>query len=1330
MKHKIVFNGGKDGETVHQWAKYNTAQQINYNWKKYGIKAGALYNWNKYELPADSQYYWNKYTIKKITTYPTWEQSISDFQYTYTWKKYNLNATPTTLYTWEKQDCVWSWDIFSTRQQDVYGLQYVRDNDDKFTPQAADTAITADFNVNGCLKLGTATFSSTPDTGIYGAFPFMLWGIDGSIDGNTGKLNTTVTSSNEASYRISQYITNGTLTSGHQSDGDFHNFAINDIIFFTREPFEPTNLAPIGTIEIVNDPTHKKLLSFVNNDQPILITGKEVNLVAVKTGDVTVDFYVYGDVTQYGITQKNTLISSGYVKDQYISTMVSTDSTALPQKEGLTNDNSRYYIYLGMSGRQTNPITYVTSTNPNAYPSGADSQKKYYYVLVSAVDYDVGNYKGIYLTTVTSTNSKAYPQNGILSGYYYEYQSKAKISNYMDIYGTPYYSDNSSLEFTYYQAPVLYFGKEPYEAVYWGPLEQMTDATFQDFKNQGYKYCFIKVNTSHPATGRYYFLSDESTFSLSLAATSRQKSYCYITNTIYQNYKESTTAEITLLYIGYQKQQSSSTLVQETTWSKIVSSKDKLISTIMDTSPTAYPKDGQLGNDWYIYDHAVISELGDPIDKVSSEDKSAYPDDGEQEGYWYKSLPATSKDFRGDYIENVTSTIANKYPQDGYANGFWYTYQDATTSYYATSYIDTITNVSKDAYPENGYSGGFWYIYKGEVPKPLYIITDAELIGDITCQQNINSQNDFVIGTAACASLVFNIMGTEASADKYKDLSCEFYIKQGLEEEWSLIGNFIINDIEENGDNTVKLSAYDNISLFDIYVDEFIETAQFPMTVEAFFSALCGYCGAPYKLETEINKDFLVQDNFTSLNTTGRQILQYVAQVMGGFAMAEPDGFITVKQYKLNPAINLNNTLYVSCKKAIYSTPKITKLTVQGSDGDLGVSSGTEGVTYQITNNPLLYTESESEIQTAVDNILNTIKNVSYVPMTIELQQDYGINCGDIVAIDNIETYIMSKSISNSGVVLESFGNKTRETVGDETNSEINALRGKINIFTRELEKTQSTLIDKTNNLQSQITQTASSISSIVFEQGKEITSIKQNLDGISLTYNSENGTASITIGDVTVRNLVNGEYVDEVVAGINIKGYVTFNDLKNAGSTIINGSNITTGTISADRLNLTGSIAWGDLSSATKAKIIEYAEDAAAGAADIPSYIHNTYIDSTNIYSPNIYGAKITAGSSSDGYIQMSSTGMNFKSNTGGSLIGMGYYPGKYNYPYFILGSGVDSAGTNRGMIKKFSGGIWIGDSDSISEGSNRPSSGTGLFVDFNGNRIYKVINGKYTQL
>ena len=54
----------------------------------------------------------------------------------------------------------------------------------------------------------------------------------------------------------------------------------------------------------------------------------------------------------------------------------------------------------------------------------------------------------------------------------------------------------------------------------------------------------------------------------------------------------------------------------------------------------------------------------------------------------------------------------------------------------------------------------------------------------------------------------------------------------------------------------------------------------------------------------------------------------------------------------------------------------------------------------------------------------------------------------------------------------------------------------------------------------------------------------------------------------------------------IDLTGYVTFSSLSEPGETVIDGANITSGTINAERLNLTGEISFGDLDNNLKGMI------------------------------------------------------------------------------------------------------------------------------------------------
>lgn len=344
---------------------------------------------------------------------------------------------------------------------------------------------------------------------------------------------------------------------------------------------------------------------------------------------------------------------------------------------------------------------------------------------------------------------------------------------------------------------------------------------------------------------------------------------------------------------------------------------------------------------------------------------------------------------------------------------------------------------------------------------------------------------------------------------------------------------------------------------------------------------------------------------------------------------------------------------------------------------------------YIILNNPLLYADSNEEIQGVVNNIYTQIKNISYAPGTIELLEDYGINCGDIIKCDGKTFYVMKKEISNSGVVLTCVGSQER-TESSNLNKEIQALRGKTNTLTRDLEASVSTLTDTTEGLSSRITQTAAQIEAQVSAVDGRVNTITQTLDG------------------------------------------VVFQDSE-TGQTVIDGSHIKTGTIT-----LTGQVDWNDLSQSCKSTISSMSSG--YSDYDVRSYLNRAYgitqttADGTTIAAPTILGGEIYAtvmyaGSGDTCYCNMGPSG--FEVHTvydDNALFKLGYYTGeKWQQPYLTIGHG-DDGGVEKGMVKKFTRGIWIGDSDDLEE--DTPTNGTGIFIDFYDNKIYKVIKGTQTQL
>lgn len=175
---------------------------------------------------------------------------------------------------------------------------------------------------------------------------------------------------------------------------------------------------------------------------------------------------------------------------------------------------------------------------------------------------------------------------------------------------------------------------------------------------------------------------------------------------------------------------------------------------------------------------------------------------------------------------------------------------------------------------------------------------------------------------------------------------------------------------------------------------------------------------------------------------------------------------------------------------------------------------------------------------------------------------------------------------------------------------------------------------------------------------------IEKKVDSITLSVSNGDTTSSIKL-------LVDG--VEIASQDIQFNGYVTVKGLEN-GETVIDG-----GCIKAD----------------------------------------------SEIRAPKILGGKFYAGdvNDPDGYVVMTQTGLEVFNGSGLRKIRIGYTSAGHDFPFVELGSG-DSSSGSKGLIKKFTDGLWIGNS-AAAEASGRFSPASdynGMFFSFSTGKAYVV--------
>ena len=124
--------------------------------------------------------------------------------------------------------------------------------------------------------------------------------------------------------------------------------------------------------------------------------------------------------------------------------------------------------------------------------------------------------------------------------------------------------------------------------------------------------------------------------------------------------------------------------------------------------------------------------------------------------------------------------------------------------------------------------------------------------------------------------------------------------------------------------------------------------------------------------------------------------------------------------------------------------------------------------------------------------------------------------------------------------------------------SKISDAEGNISSLSQTVNGLSSKISTAEGNISS-LQQTASSLSTKVSSVEGSVSTLTQTVNGFSLSVS--NGTSSSTIKLMSGSTVISSK-------SISFSGMVTFSDLSKKGSTTINGSNITTGTINACNIN------------------------------------------------------------------------------------------------------------------------------------------------------------------
>lgn len=394
----------------------------------------------------------------------------------------------------------------------------------------------------------------------------------------------------------------------------------------------------------------------------------------------------------------------------------------------------------------------------------------------------------------------------------------------------------------------------------------------------------------------------------------------------------------------------------------------------------------------------------------------------------------------------------------------------------------------------------------------------------------------------------------------------------------------------------VSVTANDRMARFDADAADWWRALPYPITLRELLKKLCLRLGVPLATTgTFLNSErMLTSAPLQASSLTYRDVLKWIAEAACSYARMTRNGALELAWFQTADVSLTAGQYFPDTEKAEYAVPRITGVQVLNAENDVGVLAGSRDNVYQIMDNPLLYGK-ESEVRALAENLRQRLAAFpAYAPMTVRALGNWAVQAGDVIQVDGAALPVFSVTIAYNGGVrctYQSTGSATRSQPGTERRETFR----------------QAHAIH-------QLEVTVQGIQSHIEDQDGNMTDLKLFAEGLSIkvTNNADNTGASLDLrsGKIALSS-----------TQINFRGLVSFESLKTAGKTVINGANITTGYISADRIR-------GGTIDADEINVTNLTADSIVSGQFSGAFIEADAITASKIAVDAIYNRHLTSGS------------------------------------------------------------------------------------------------------
>lgn len=420
--------------------------------------------------------------------------------------------------------------------------------------------------------------------------------------------------------------------------------------------------------------------------------------------------------------------------------------------------------------------------------------------------------------------------------------------------------------------------------------------------------------------------------------------------------------------------------------------------------------------------------------------------------------------------------------------------------------------------------------------KELHITYDG---GEIT-NAELHS-NQFDLTESICSENELRFGGCEASCVRFK-ISNIFESLVGKEIDVSMVldnhtdnpfkfGKYkVFSDVPTADRASKEIVAYDKMyDIINADVAEWYNSLPFPMTIRSFRNSFVSHFGLNQVDTVLVNDDVVIEKTIEVAELSGKAVAVAICEVNGCFGHINRNNEFDYIRLSGVTEIYPNNDLYpsndlypvgneyavlvkrnhyISCQYEDFKTGWIDAVEVRPEEESAGAIAGdASGNVYVLTDNFLLYGKTAEELTVIAENILSIAKNIQYRPATITAIGNPTICVGDVVRLNTkneiINTYVLQRTLSGIQALKDTYMAEGTERYGKNINSvknDVVKLKSKVNVLTRTVDETKSSIEDLDKNIRSEITQSAEELR---LEIGSSTESTKKYTDDKLKTYST-----------------------------------------------------------------------------------------------------------------------------------------------------------------------------------------------------------------------------------